>query len=114
MDTSYDDDSMYIIVLRFLNNGSTPVSVERVELSTFKWRFGRKRPKEFHVAQVIRRNKPVVPALDGTTFEFRVAGEIAPMGKRYTRFRVLLSNGRTALGPPIDPYRWIILDDDIE
>ncbi|MEV4789289.1 hypothetical protein AB0K53_28255 [Streptomyces tuirus] len=94
------DSAGYLFILRLLNNGATPVTVERIELCRYEASWSRRR---FHLVKGTRfdangksgKEPPVVPALDGTTYRFSVRQRSLDP-KDHLRFRVLLSNGRTA------------------
>lgn len=102
------DGGAYVFILRFLNNGTTPVSVERVELWT-----SRKRIRREHLVHgkrfergVTNHEPPVVPALDGTVYRYHVPRSALPEENVPTRFRVLLSNGRVAYSPLVPGGLW--------
>lgn len=107
---TYEDESrraQYQFILRFLNNGATPVSVERIELHRFEswhpWAGSR-----ILKGQLFQKDeRPTIPALDGTTCPFYMPVGSKPEAK-YVRFRVLLSNGRTAIGPLLGDKPWIL------
>jgi len=91
-------------ILRFLNKGLSPVHVERIELYAYK-SSNRFSESEFLSGNRFERDtvrEPLmVPALDGTTYRFTYDSLTQPGGGRYLRFRVLLTNGRTAITPVI-------------
>ncbi|MEH0445358.1 hypothetical protein QA811_17290 [Streptomyces sp. B21-102] len=85
------------LMLRFTNDGTTPASVERIDLRDYGdggWdldgfvagsRFEHRGPED---------HKPfIVPALDGTTYRFKVPADRAPAPGTSLWFQVLLSNG---------------------
>lgn len=106
--------SDYLFILRFTNDGTNPVSVERIELVSYpKWfrtkNFEYVKRKRYEAADPER---PLVPAVDGTTARFYLpTGRLAESKEReHLRFRVLLSNGETAVSPKLTADEWLLPD----
>lgn len=102
----------YLFVLRLLNNGTTPVTVERIELCRYESRYGRRRFEMVKGSRFDPKGRwgvtpPVLPALDGTIYRFAVSQE-AVSSRDHLRFRVLLSNGRTAASRLLPPKEWAL------
>lgn len=107
------DGGRHVFILRFLNNGTTPVSVERIELWTspkYHKRADLVHGKRFERG-VTAHEPPVVPALDGTVYRYSVPRSAMPVDGMRTRFRVLLTNGRVAYSPPVPSGIWHISDE---
>ncbi|GGV59444.1 hypothetical protein GCM10010277_63000 [Streptomyces longisporoflavus] len=98
------DASEYQFVLRFTNDGTTPVSVERIELVSYpRWfrtkSFTHVKSKRFEASDPER---PLVPAVDGTTARFYLPmGRLTSEELKYLRFQVLLSNGDITISPKV-------------
>lgn len=101
----------HTFVLRLINNGMTPVTLERVELCRYESRYSK---RKFQLVKGSRgfdpQNRwgtvaPVIPALDGTIYRFTVSRRSATRGD-HLRFRVLLSNGRTSTSRLIPTKDW--------
>jgi len=107
--------SEYLFTLRFINNGATPVSVERISLVSYpKWY----RTKNFNMVkgkryQMSDPERPVVPALDGTTARFYLPTNRLEDSKEreHLRFRVLLSNGEISTSPKLKNEDWLLPDE---
>lgn len=108
-----DNPAQHQFILRFLNNGTTPVSVERIELWTYLKRY--RRGYIVHGKRFERGfpnyEPPVVPALDGTTYRYNVPRSAKPDDDMRMRFRVLLSNGRVAVSPLVPSDTWFFADE---
>ncbi|MFF9142704.1 hypothetical protein ACF09G_34685 [Streptomyces albogriseolus] len=107
---TYEDESrraQYQFILRFLNHGTTPVSVERIELHRFESWHPWARSRILKGKRFREDERLTIPALDGTTYSFYMPVGSKPEAK-YVRFRVLLSNGRTAIGPVLGDEPWIL------
>jgi hypothetical protein len=89
----------YHLKLRFVNGGSNPVSVERIELVSYDSRRRKGEPKLITGERFDKDLKPgpVVPGLDGVTYSFYVpvSAMSRSRDRHHLRLRVLLSNGRT-------------------
>ncbi|MDF3145547.1 MULTISPECIES: hypothetical protein [unclassified Streptomyces] len=105
----------YQFAVRLLNNGTTPVTVERIELCRYKSRYGRRRFELVKGSRFDTKGRwgdppPVIPALDGTVQHFMVDQGVLSNGD-HLRFRILLSNGRTAASPLLPPKQWAVESD---
>lgn len=93
-----DQASEFMFILRLLNSGTTPVSVERIELVSYASRL---RCGDYRFIKGVRfiagasDEPPVVPALDGTTYRFHLSVDERNLLAEHLRFQVLLSNGCT-------------------
>ena len=94
-----DQKAELMFILRLLNSGTTPVSVERIELVSHESRL---RYSDYRLIKGVRfapgtpDEPPVIPALDGTTYRLHLSIDERHVLTEHLRFRVLLSNGRTA------------------
>jgi hypothetical protein len=106
-----DKDASHLFVLRLINNGTTPVTVERIELCRYESACGRRRFNMVKVTRFDPKNRwgtvpPVLPALDGTIYRFTVPQSSVTRGD-HLRFRVLLSNDRTATSRLVPNKGWL-------
>ncbi|WP_141753574.1 hypothetical protein [Streptomyces agglomeratus] len=105
------DGSEYQFILRFLNNGGTPVSVERIELMAYCRRF---HPCEWELLKAKRflastPDRPLVPAHNGTTHRFHLAHSSAVGTRHYLRFRV--TSGDAIRSRKVKQSVWLLPSD---
>ncbi|MFF7307604.1 hypothetical protein [Streptomyces sp. NPDC008137] len=94
--TNRDGVKEYQYVLRFRNMGANPVSIERIELvKHVRWHRKDTLPL-LKGERFLPGEGERVPPFDGITHGFSAPVRTVPMSGR-CRFRVLLSNGRTAM-----------------
>ncbi|MFD7314932.1 hypothetical protein ACFV9Z_13410 [Streptomyces sp. NPDC059883] len=104
-------DATHVFVLRLINNGTTPVTLERVELCRYESGYNKRRFQMVKGSRGFDPNNrwgtvaPVIPALDGTIYRFSVARNSITRGD-HLRFRVLLSNGRTSTSRLLPTKDW--------
>ncbi|MCX4813681.1 hypothetical protein OG601_24080 [Streptomyces sp. NBC_01239] len=114
----HEDYGAFQHILRFRNEGQSPVSVERIELLAYrsKSRFGEYRVVRYASFERGATQEPlVVPALDGTTYKFAVDVLKREGVFKHQRFRVVLTNGQTVLSKVVG-RRWSmeIDEDDVD
>ncbi|MEU8579095.1 hypothetical protein [Streptomyces asoensis] len=99
-----------VFILRFLNSGTTPASLERIELVAYKPPYRLDVPRVIHSVDFhpeSRHESPLIPALSGIIYRFSMVGtRYGKPDSEKLRFRVVLSDGSTvvsrALKNPVD------------